>query len=142
VVDTQVWHVQRLPVKGSLSMLHSPNDVLKVGMKSLLLCLVLPYTVTSTVLDVCNEVFSFLLFALRWKNIVHASPSLNHISSEAYLLLDLSIAASPKTLFLSSLQRLLSFVDNCLLSRAISNLHMISFAMWSSIQVFANNFLL
>jgi hypothetical protein len=68
-------------------MLHIPNDVLKVGMKSLLLCLVLPYIVTTTILVVCNEVFSFLLFALRWKNIVHASPSFNHISLEACLLL-------------------------------------------------------
>jgi hypothetical protein len=56
VVSTQVWNVQGLPIKGGIYVFYIPNNVLKVGVESLLLCLVISYTVATTIFDVCNVV--------------------------------------------------------------------------------------
>jgi hypothetical protein len=80
--------------------------------------------------------------ALRWKNLVHASPSFCQTRHEAGRHRERSIAARPKTRQLRSLRKQSSSAVSCLISCAVSNHWMISLAICSSMRALPKSLLL
>jgi hypothetical protein len=80
--------------------------------------------------------------ALRWKNLMHVSPSFSQTRREACRHCERSIAVRPRIRHLRSLHKQSSSAVSCLISCAMSNRWMILLAMCSSMRALPNSLLL